>query len=51
MAAEGPTYTTEGVTPDTAFDVVESASPAAEAPQQRLREFYGAAYDSLGMGV
>jgi hypothetical protein len=43
MAAEGPTHTTEAGTP-------ESVGPAAE-PQERLREFYGAAYDSLGMGV
>jgi hypothetical protein len=44
MTTEGPTDTSEAVT-------LESASSAADGPQQRLREFYGSAYDSLGMGV
>jgi hypothetical protein len=41
MTAEGFTHTREAVTVDT-------ASPVNE---ERLREFYGGAYESLGMGV
>jgi hypothetical protein len=44
MTADRFAHATEGVD-------VDAAAPVSDASHQRLREFYGVAYDSFGMGV